>query len=200
MPTNSLENPDRPRPALLALSAAEGREAKGRSERIRGTEVRANMAGRLGETSIPWPHPGLPKLNANRHTNLLAIALTRCKQRPTTLSNRHKIQFAYRPIPGVRKPRKNSFAATVRHLTQKRALRVTKSVILLGLKWTRASRRLDWEPARPVSCMRNEPRIPNFTPAFQLASERVKHFPLPRRSLWRGHLGTGAKEIAGTAS
>jgi hypothetical protein len=39
------------------------------------------------------PHLALPKLNANRGTKLLAIALTRWKQRATTLSNRGKIHF-----------------------------------------------------------------------------------------------------------
>ena len=38
------------------------------------------------------PHPVLPKLIANRGTNLLAIALTHCKQRPTTLSNRGEMR------------------------------------------------------------------------------------------------------------
>ncbi len=97
MRSNSIENPARPRLALPACterserapSAAEGSGARflpalsaveGRSERTRRAEG-------------PRPHPALPKLNANRNTNLLAIALTRWKQRVTTLSNRHKIQF-----------------------------------------------------------------------------------------------------------
>ena len=136
MPSNGLDNSARSKPALLVLlalsggegsavqgpallapRAAEGSLPKGRSERIRGTEVPANMAGMLGEmpvppsipcetgTGIPRPHPAVPKLNANRGTNLLAIVLTHWKQRPTTLSNRHKIQFTNAPflrqIPGL---------------------------------------------------------------------------------------------------
>jgi hypothetical protein len=122
MPSNGLENSARPK---LALSLP-----KGPSECIRGAGVPANMVpvprgipviltgtGMLGEmpvppripcetgTGIPPSHPALPKLNANRHTNLLAIALTRWKQRLTTLSNRHKIHFAngpfLQPTPGL---------------------------------------------------------------------------------------------------
>ena len=61
-------------------SIAEGSAVEGHSERT----CRAEGAR---------PHPALPKLNANRNTNLLAIALTHWKQRATTLSNRGKIQL-----------------------------------------------------------------------------------------------------------
>ena len=93
-----------------ALSRAKGSPAEGlalpacteRSERaLSGVERSAAVGSgacflhpeRTCRAEGPQPHPTLPKLNANRHTNLLAIVLTRWKQRATTLSNRHKIQL-----------------------------------------------------------------------------------------------------------
>ena len=94
--------------ALLALSEREGSGAEveppcGRersksrracpacpeaSRRERSRRERSERA--LTEGSPP--HRALPKLNANRGTNLLAIVLSYCKQRATILSNRGEMR------------------------------------------------------------------------------------------------------------
>ena len=64
---------------------------------------RAGILGGTG-TGIPLPNPALPKLNANRGTNLLAIRLAHWKQRASALSNRGEmrvVQLPHHPSPGL---------------------------------------------------------------------------------------------------
>jgi hypothetical protein len=167
MLSNDLENQSRPRPALLASGFRSPVDASGVPANMVPAEIArilgATGTGMLGEmplpppipsetgTGISRPHPALSKLIANRNTNLLAMVLTRWKQRAATLSNRHKIHFVHGPVSGARKSPENSFGAAVTSLIEKRSPWVSKPVILssLRLEWFRASRRLDGEPARP---------------------------------------------------
>jgi hypothetical protein len=91
--------------SALALRHPEGRPFRPEAcpacpEGSRGKPSRRGSQAIGTRTPCLLPkRPALPKLNANRGMRLLAIALTRCKQRPTALPNRGEIQMVKAASP-----------------------------------------------------------------------------------------------------